>query len=168
MKSSTELDFPEVTLADKKEFSVEDKIFLDKVNSTIRLTDGHYEIGLPFREEHVHLPDNRKQAVQRLNSLSKILSKNKDLHCDYTNFMEKIISKGYAEVLPVADLSRHDGRVWYIPHHSVYHLRKPGKIRVVFDCAAVFMGVSLNKLLLQGPDLTNPLLEVLMNLGVTI
>lgn len=39
---------------------------------------------------------------------------------------------------------------------------KPDKIRVVFDCSATYMGVSLNKTLLQGPDLTNNLLGVLI------
>ena len=46
-------------------------------------------------------------------------------------------------------------RVWYIPHHGVYHKKKSGKIRVVFD------GFSLNQQLLQGPDLTNNLTGVL-------
>ncbi|KAL1277108.1 hypothetical protein QQF64_023781 [Cirrhinus molitorella] len=30
------------------------------------------------------------------------------------------------------------GNAWYIPHHGVYHPRKPKKIRVVFDCSAKF------------------------------
>lgn len=51
--------------------------------------------------------------------------------------------------------------VWYILHHGVYHPKKPTKIRVVFDCAAEFKGESLNKHLLQGPDLTNTLTGVL-------
>ena len=38
---------------------------------------------------------------------------------------------------------------------------KPDKIRVVFDCSATFKGQSLNKELLQGPDLTNMLVGVL-------
>ena len=54
------------------------------------------------------------------------------------------------------------GRTWFLPHHGVYHPEKPGKIRVVFDCSAQFNGVSLNGNLLQGPDLTNSLLGVLM------
>ncbi len=51
---------------------------------------------------------------------------------------------------------------WYLPHFGVYHPRKPGKIRVVFDSAAETNGVSLNKLLLSGPDMTNSLLGILL------
>ena len=39
---------------------------------------------------------------------------------------------------------------------------KPDKVRVVFDCAARYNGVSLNSQLLQGPDLTNNLVGVLI------
>ena len=39
--------------------------------------------------------------------------------------------------------------------------KKPGKIRVVFDCSAEYKGETLNKHLLQGPDLTNKLVGVL-------
>ena len=45
---------------------------------------------------------------------------------------------------------------------GVYHLKKPNKIRVVFDCAAEFENESLKKHLLQGPDLTNNLTGVLV------
>ena len=49
----------------------------------------------------------------------------------------------------------------YVPHHGVYHKKKPGKICVVFDCSALYEGTSLNQNPLQGPDLTNNLLGVL-------
>jgi hypothetical protein len=40
--------------------------------------------------------------------------------------------------------------------------QKPEKSRIVFECAANFEGVSLNKQLLQGPDMTNKLVGVLL------
>ena len=53
-----------------------------------------------------------------------------------------------------------DRKVWYLPHHRVYHPKK-GKLRVVFDCGASFCGKALNAELLKGPDLTNSLIDVL-------
>ena len=41
---------------------------------------------------------------------------------------------------------------------------KPDKVRVVFDCPAVFHGTSLNDQLLLGPDLTNSLVGVLLRI----
>ncbi|KAF4531529.1 hypothetical protein B566_EDAN019551, partial [Ephemera danica] len=54
------------------------------------------------------------------------------------------------------------GSVWYLPHHPVIHPRKPGKVRVVFDCACQSQKVSLNSQLLTGPDIVNSLIGVLL------
>lgn len=53
------------------------------------------------------------------------------------------------------------GRSWYLAHFTTYHNTKH-TIRVVFDSSCEFSGVSLNKVLLPGPDLMNNLLGVLM------
>ena len=74
--------------------------------------------------------------------------------------MEEMLKKCYAEDVP--DGATREDRVWYLPHHGVRHPQKPEKLRVVFDCAAKFHDASLNDRLLQGPDLTNDLLDVLM------
>nr|XP_027231842.1 uncharacterized protein LOC113823416 [Penaeus vannamei] len=57
---------------------------------------------------------------------------------------------------------RHDGKVWYLPHHPVLNPKKPEKCRIVFDCAAKYGGSSLNDHVHQGPDLTNGLVGVLL------
>ena len=75
--------------------------------------------------------------------------------------MNGIIAKGFASKVPSDRLFAETGQVWYIPHHGVYHAKKPNKITVVFDCGARFRGTSLNDQLLQGPDLTNRLVGVL-------
>ena len=74
---------------------------------------------------------------------------------DHSTFMKDIISKGYAR------MCKDNQGSWYIPHHGVYRPTQ-NKIRVVFDCSAQNSGISLNSELLQGPDLTNSLVGVLM------
>ena len=162
VRETINMDFPERLSDDKKEYSQEDKRFLASVNSSIFHKDGHYCIGLPFKAEDLKLPNNKFMTEKRLGSLKHKLQRNSELKNDYKEFMSKILCEGYAEQVPEEDLQRTDGRVWYIPHHAVYHPRKPNKIRVVFDCAANYQGVSLNDTLLQGPDLTNSLMGVLL------
>ena len=76
--------------------------------------------------------------------------------------MHDMISKNYARKVPADHPTPKKGKEWYLPHHAVYHPRKPDKVRVMFDCSARFDGVSLNDKLLQGPDLTSSLTGVLV------
>ncbi|XP_035983363.1 uncharacterized protein LOC118557443 [Fundulus heteroclitus] len=154
-------DFSELAHQEKAEHSVEDKRFLQIMNESITKKEGHYELRLPFRRDDLHLPNNRKMAEQRALGLKKRLEKDQSFKNDYVNFMNDVFKKGFAEMVPEEQLLRMDGRLWYIPHHGVYHKQKKS-IRVVFDCTSSFQGTSLNSELLQGPDLTNTLLGVLL------
>ena len=107
------------------------------------------------------LPNNREQAVKRALWQRKKMTQNDQYRNNYVAFMNKIINKGYTEKVPEESIEVDPGKVWYIPHHGVYHPKKPENIRVVFDCSAKFAATSLNDQLLQGPDLTNSLVSVL-------
>ena len=48
------------------------------------------------------------------------------------------------------------------PHHPVVNSKKPKKVRIVYDCAAVVGTKSLNDFLMKGPSLTNALIAVLL------
>lgn len=63
------------------------------------------------------------------------------------------LGKGYAE--PVQEEDEDAEIIWYLPHHCVFNPNKPDKLRIVFDCAAEYKDVSLNKQVLRGPDMTN-------------
>lgn len=152
-------EFGERLVDEKPEKSIEDHQFLAMMERSSKLENGHYELCLPLRDCSDPLPNNRVQAEARLNQLRKKFQKQPSLFSEYKTFMENIIQQGYAEEVPTKDLN-HDRKVWYLPHHSVRHPRKQ-KLRVVYDCAAEFRGVSLNKELLQGPDLTSSLVGVL-------
>lgn len=72
-----------------------------------------------------------------------------------------MMGKGYAEMVPQEETDQVEGRTWCVSHHAVYHPKKK-PLRVVFDCGAAYQGVSLNTELLQGPDLTNSLVGILL------
>ncbi|XP_071150422.1 uncharacterized protein [Mytilus edulis] len=153
--------FSERTIDDENEPSKEDKQFLDNVSKSSSLVNGHYVIDLLFKSKDIQMPNNRKQAEQRLIALSKRFTQDHDFHKQYVTFMDKVINEGYAIRVPEKDNGQNDGSIWYLPHHGVFHPKKM-KLRVVFDCAARFKGTSLNDQLLQGPNLTNTLIGTLI------
>lgn len=154
-------DFMERSYGDESELSIEEKQFMKIASDSATLKDGHYYMRLPFREENVQMPNNRHVATQRALGLTRRFMKDPAFHDDYKTFMNKVIGDGHAERVPQQQLQRGDGRIWFIPHHGVYH-KKKNTIRVVFDCGATYQGISLNGKLLQGPDLTNTLMGVLL------
>ena len=164
------MDFNERLDSRSDSLSVEDREFLAIMEESTKKIDGHYQTKLPFRNQNDSMPNNRLQAIQYANSLKRRLLKDEKLHTNYADFMADLETKGYAE--KISDEQKgHPGQVWYIPHHSVVHPKKPDKTRVVFNCPAAYQGKSLNSNLLQGPDLTNRLIGVLLrwrqeNIGV--
>ena len=151
-------DFSESS-AEEAAWSVEDRRAMSMMADSVRVTEcNRYEVGLPWRGNEV-LPPSRAMAEGRLVSLRKKLSRDPDMCRLYVDTVEEYIRDGHAEVAPEAPTA---GRTWYLPHHGVTSVNKPGKVRVVFDAAAKSRGVSLNDRLLQGPDLVNELVGVLM------
>ena len=124
------------------------------------LMDGHYQLPLPLRNENIRMPNNRDQAVHRMNWLKRKFAKNEKVYNDYVTFMEEILPNGYARRVPQGSRTP-EGQCWYIYPNWVYHPKKPEKIRLVFNCSARYGGTSLNDQLIQGPDLTSSLIGVL-------
>ncbi|XP_068223649.1 uncharacterized protein [Palaemon carinicauda] len=77
-------------------------------------------------------------------------------------FMSKIFNNNHAELAP--PLKDHE-ECWYLSLFGVYHPKKPDQIRGVFDSSAKCNEVSLNSVLLTGPNLTNDLLGMLIRFG---
>lgn len=73
--------------------------------------------------------------------------------------MSRFFEKGYAVE---ADDSVNCERVWSLSRFGVTNVNKPGKVRLVFDAAAKTSGFSLNDQLDSGPDLLQPLPQVLI------
>ncbi|KAK2903743.1 hypothetical protein Q8A73_010400 [Channa argus] len=145
---------------DKIAPSIEDRQFIQLMDREMFMDDTNSWVApLPFRSTRPHLPNNKEQALHRLTSLRRTLDKKPEMKEHFVTFMQKIFERGHAELAPPLQ----DGEeFWYLPVFGVYHPRKPGQIRVVFDSSAQYQSISLNDVLLKGPDLNNSLLGVLL------
>ncbi|XP_073724404.1 uncharacterized protein [Misgurnus anguillicaudatus] len=136
-----------------------DLIFLQKLEHGIKQTEnGHFEMPLTFKERP-QMPDNRQLAETRLNQLKRKFMKDEKYKRDYMEYMSNVIERGDAEE---TNDNGPPGETWYIPHHGIYHPKKPERLRVVFDCSAKHKGTCLNEHLLNGPDMINNLTGVLL------
>ena len=155
------MEFSDSLLDSKREISLDDKRALEIMESSAVLKEGHYEIALPWRYSPSSLPNNRVLAEHRLKLLRRRLAKDPDLFQKYSSFIDNLLDKDYARKVPDHQVNESGKATWFLPHHPVFHSKKPEKVRVVFDCAARYRGVSLNNVLLPGPDMTNSLVGVL-------
>jgi len=65
----------------KKGMSVQDREALVKLNSSVRLIYGHYEVRMLWKHESPWLPNNRMTAVARLRFLKRRLCAGEQLCC---------------------------------------------------------------------------------------
>ena len=136
--------------------NIEDKKFLKILETGTKKNGNHYEVPLPFKDTDAKLPNNRNQAVRRINQQKGRFQKDSKFFEDYKRNMGE---KGYTRK---SERKVIDGGFLYLPHHGVRHPSNPGKVRIVFDCSANFGGAWLNNRLLSGPDVTKQLAGVLL------
>ena len=110
--------------------SQNDKSALEMMQNSAKLQDSHYEIELPWKNDPLRLDVNKSVAMHRLSLLKKRLSKDPDLLSKYREGIADLLTKGYAKKAPAASTAL-QGKLWYLPHHPVFHPAKPNKVRVV-------------------------------------
>ena len=100
-----------------------------------------------------------QQHITHFTSLCHTLERKPD-KSHFLALMQTILGQDPAELVPPL----HDeDECWYLSSFGMNHPRKPDQIRVVFESSASHQGVSLNNVLLTGPDLNNSLLGVLIS-----
>ncbi|XP_067665015.1 uncharacterized protein [Haliotis asinina] len=144
-------------------YSSEDRKALDMLASSCQRIGNRYEIGLPWKRDPQELPNNYSMAEKRLYSLERGLLKNEAKASLYSKAISEYVEKGFAVCLEDKDIHRESFPVYYLPHHGVYRPDKPSTpLRVVFDPASEFQGVSLNSFLYRGPCMIGDLYGVLI------
>ena len=140
--------------------SVEDREFLEIMDNDFSRTElGNWQAPLPFRKDRPILPNNRAYTLRRAMNLHNSLMKDEQKCEHMMTFVGKMLERGHADLAPPL---KEGEECWFLPVFGVYHPQKPGQIRAVFDSSAQYLGISLNSVLLSGPDLNNNLLDVLL------
>ena len=141
--------------------SVDDKRALKMMRETVHMSEGKFCVGIPWKVDPEEvLQNNRSMAESRLRMLKKKFESNEKLATDYTATVEAYIKDGHAKLVEESELNT--PHQWFLFHHCVFKRSNPEKCRVVFDCAAQYKGVSLNDVILQGPNFLNNLSGVLI------
>ncbi len=144
--------------------SAEDAQVIAVLESSAIFIGCGWQVDLPLRSEDFVFPNNRKQAVSRFYGMERRLSLPENQHYadKYNLIINKLIDSGTAVPVDPSEINKPEGMIWYLPHHFVENPNKPGRIRVVMDCAASFCQVSLNTQLFRGPSLLPKLVENLL------
>ncbi|XP_046365361.2 uncharacterized protein LOC124141399 [Haliotis rufescens] len=140
--------------------SEDDRNALALMESTCQKQGDRYVIGLPWKRDKSELPNNYALAPKRLMSLERGLKSKPQKTELYKKAMKEFIDKGWAEKAQTAEKGT---VIHYLPHHGVYREDKESTpLRIVFDPASTFQGVSLNSFLYKGPSLLGNLLGILI------
>lgn len=99
-------------------------------------------------------PSDRPYAVNRLISFERKLIQDPGLRKKANDTIKRYEERNY--------ITRANARTpetaWYLP---IFAISNPSKTRLVWDAAAQCNGILLNSLLLKGPDLNEPLWNIL-------
>ena len=128
-----------------------------------RSDEGWFIVPLPKRPQSKSLGESRSQAVKRFLSLERSLY-SKGQFQEFSTAVEEYFKMNHAELVPVADLQKPPREIFYLPMHAVRKEHSSTtKLRIVFDASAKSAsGISLNDLLLVGPTVHSPLIDVLL------
>ncbi|XP_046863136.1 uncharacterized protein LOC124456869 [Xenia sp. Carnegie-2017] len=120
-------------------------------------------IPYPWKKNPQDLPDNRIQALKRLESTERRLLKIPTQAAAYNNKMTEMENMGFSRKLSEKEVKEHKQPFHYISHHAVLRPDSTSTpVRIVFNSSATFLGHKLNDYWQKGPDLLNSLFGVIL------
>ncbi|XP_058476292.1 uncharacterized protein LOC131448154 [Solea solea] len=151
-----------MTLADERELEVI-KAGLTFKESDTHCNQPHWDAKYPWKENPASLPNNRKAVEATFLRTEKQLTRDPLWKEAYTRQIHEMVKRGAAVKLTKDVMDSWKGAVWWVSHliapnpHSV-----TTPVRLVWNGSQEFRGVSLNSILLKGPDVLNPIRAVLL------
>ena len=118
------------------------------------------------RNETESFPPSLQMARKRACLFERRLDKSEAEGTEFAELcyqrMEKMLVNGHFRKISDHEAGVKPPNTWYLPILAVTNPNKPGKVRLVLDAAAKSHGKSLNDFLMKGPDLFNPIPDILI------
>ena len=120
----------------------------------------HYQAKMPWKEDPTtKLEGNYRSIAMRQGKVWKNLDKFGTSEEEYSACLQAFIDKGYVEDVPKDEITQG----WYVPHRPVVNRDKATtQVRPVFDCGAMYKGISTNLNTEPGPNRLNDIFHVLL------
>ncbi|XP_055589878.1 uncharacterized protein LOC129742057 [Uranotaenia lowii] len=142
--------------------SVEDERAYEILKATTKRVGERFETGLLWRFDDFEFPDSRLMAERRLLCLERRMKRSLEIGDSVRRQMVEYVNKGYIHLATEEELTNIDPRrIWYLPLGVALNPKKPSKIRIFCDAAAKVDGISLNTMLIPGPDMLTSLPRIL-------
>ena len=133
------------------------------IEDSCKKVGNQWLIPYPWQRDPRELPDNKAQALRKLEATERRLLKNPEHAKAYDRQMVEMTHLQFAKKLTKEESRRYTGPVHYVSHHEVIRPEsKSTPVRIVFNSSALFQGHRLNDYWLKGPDLLNDLFGVVL------
>ncbi|XP_058451844.1 uncharacterized protein LOC131430702 [Malaya genurostris] len=142
--------------------SIDDHRARQILQRTTKRIGNRFETGLLWRYDDFEFPDSYSMAVRRMECLERRMAADSIFADGVRKQINQYIEKGYIRIPTQQELLDADPRrTWFLPLGVALHPKKPNKVRIFCDAAAKVDGISLNSMLMKGPDLLTALPTVL-------
>ena len=148
------------------------------IEDSCKKSGNQWIIPYPWKRDPSLLPDNRQQAVKRLEATERQLSRNpvkcleaterqlsrNPEHAEaYKQQMKEMEQMNFARKISPEEETKYQGPVHYISHRAVLKPEKKSTpVRIVYNSSSTYQGHRLNDYWLKGPDLLNNLFGVIL------
>ena len=152
----------EMTLAEERELEII-KEGLTYVREDAHSTSPHWDAKYPWTVDPASLPSNKAAVQATFLRTEKQLRREPEWQVAYASQVHEMVERGAAIKLTEEEMNNWKGAVWYVSHlvapnpHSV-----TTPVRIVWNSSQKFKGLSMNDILLKGPDVLNPIRAVLL------
>ena len=133
-----------------------------KYNLSYVADSGYWRTSYPFERPPECLKDNYAQALMALERRERRLMTDGRIASLYNDQVRDFVNRGVLRKLSEAEMCEWTGPVRYVDHHHVMKVGSTTPVRLVINSSFAKKGeLSLNSILLKGPNILNCMFEIL-------